>query len=152
MLKLPEHNDGFMCKTMRKLFVSWCCRVNKKYLYNTLQWVFVASLKFCLFTIISGKHERPNEGCYCQPLQASSYISMIASTFGEFAGRHSSRFIHWIFLHFFFADSVLLLWHSRWHKGWFMSCGLIYSDSKKYIITLANIIINNVLFLHILWS
>jgi len=32
-----------------------------------------------------------NVGCYCQPLSASDYISMMVSTFGEYAG--SLRFL-----------------------------------------------------------
>jgi len=38
------------------------------------------------FLFFSGKREPVDMGCYCQPLTESDYISMIISTFGEFAG------------------------------------------------------------------
>jgi len=36
--------------------------------------------------VFAGKTVRENVGCFCQPLDASSYVSIIISTFGEFAG------------------------------------------------------------------
>jgi len=35
--------------------------------------------------LFSGKRERVDTGCNCQPLKESDYVSMIISTFGEFA-------------------------------------------------------------------
>jgi len=39
-----------------------------------------------IYVFFAGKTVRENVGCFCQPLDTSSYVSIIISTFGEFAG------------------------------------------------------------------